>query len=85
MQFQPAEEGEFSTGDDTTSAHEHVFLLTKSARYFYDATAIRENNKGTRGKQSWTKGSTAAPQNDRSGWDGVGRNKRNVWEINTQP
>jgi len=27
--------------DRPTSAHEHIFLLTKSARYFYDAAAVR--------------------------------------------
>ena len=31
-----------SVRDRPTSAHEHVFLLTKSARYFYDAGAIRQ-------------------------------------------
>jgi DNA modification methylase len=31
-----------SVRDRPTSAHEHVFLLTKSARYFYDADAIKE-------------------------------------------
>ena len=31
-----------SVTDRPTSAHEHVFLLTKSARYFYDADAVRE-------------------------------------------
>lgn len=31
-----------SVTDRPTSAHEHVFLLTKSARYFYDADAIRQ-------------------------------------------
>ena len=30
-----------SVTDRPTSAHEHVFLLTKSARYFYDADAVR--------------------------------------------
>lgn len=28
--------------DRPTSAHEHIFLLTKNRRYFYDADAIRE-------------------------------------------
>lgn len=28
--------------DRPTSAHEHVFLLSKSSRYFYDAAALRE-------------------------------------------
>ena len=31
-----------SVRDRPTRAHEYVFLLTKSARYFYDADAIRE-------------------------------------------
>ena len=31
-----------SVTDRPTSAHEHVFLLTKSERYFYDAEAIAE-------------------------------------------
>jgi DNA modification methylase len=31
-----------SVTDRPTMAHEHVFLLTKSARYFYDADAVRE-------------------------------------------
>ncbi len=31
-----------SVTDRPTSAHEHVFLFSKSARYFYDADAIRE-------------------------------------------
>lgn len=31
-----------SVADRPTKAHEYVFLLTKSARYFYDADAVRE-------------------------------------------
>ena len=31
-----------SVTDRPTSSHEHVFLLTKSARYFYDADAVRQ-------------------------------------------
>jgi len=31
-----------SVTDRPTKAHEYVFLMTKSARYFYDADAIRE-------------------------------------------
>src|SRR4029453_11781386 len=32
-----------SVTDRPTSAHEHVFLLTKKARYFYDAEAVKES------------------------------------------
>lgn len=31
-----------SVTDRPTSAHEYLFLLTKAARYFYDAEAVRE-------------------------------------------
>lgn len=31
-----------SVADRPTSAHEHIFLLAKSERYYYDADAIRE-------------------------------------------
>jgi DNA modification methylase len=37
-----------SVTDRPTSAHEHVFLLSKSARYYYDADAVREEqSEGT--------------------------------------
>lgn len=35
-----------SVTDRPTRAHEYIFLLTKSARYFYDADAIREEPVG---------------------------------------
>ncbi|MCP4900106.1 MAG: site-specific DNA-methyltransferase [bacterium] len=35
-----------SATDRPTSAHEKVFLLTKSARYFYDAEAVRTPSNG---------------------------------------
>ena len=31
--------------DRPTKAHEYIFLLTKSARYFWDAEAVREDAK----------------------------------------
>lgn len=49
-----------SVADRPTKAHEYVFLLTKSARYFYNAAAVREKavskfGRGAigRGNQSW--------------------------------
>jgi DNA modification methylase len=35
-----------SVTDRCTKAHEYVFLLTKSARYFYDARRLRSRAKG---------------------------------------
>jgi DNA modification methylase len=69
-----------SVTDRTTPAHEMVYLLTRSARYFYDAEAIREPNVGTRhsdidgGPQKLPDGSNAnAGRSFRSkkpdGWD----------------
>lgn len=36
-----------SVTDRPTNAHEHIFLLTKSARYWYDADAVREPLKAS--------------------------------------
>ncbi len=40
-----------SVTDRPTRAHEYIFLLTKNARYYYDADAIKE--KGISNPQSW--------------------------------
>ncbi len=36
-----------SCRDRPTSAHEYIFLLTRSPRYFYDAEAVKEPTNGT--------------------------------------
>lgn len=41
-----------SVTDRPTKAHEHVFLLARGPRYFYDSEAIREVQSGTPGAQS---------------------------------
>jgi DNA modification methylase len=87
-----------SVTDRPTSAHEHVFLLAKSERYFYDADAIRER---TGNEMSWTTyaqktapGATwqsggieryaGANKHDGGQAHPAGRNKRNVWSIASQ-
>jgi DNA modification methylase len=40
-----------SVTDRCTKAHEYIFLLTKSARYFYDADAIKEPAGGWNGSE----------------------------------
>jgi DNA modification methylase len=47
-----------SVRDRCTKAHEHIFLLSKSERYFYDADAIREPS-------TWDANNTKMPD----GWD----------------
>jgi DNA modification methylase len=128
-----------SVTDRPTSAHEHVFLLTKSRSYFYDAEAIREKakdwsrggpgtgiantaerygagNGGNAGlsalaarykRATWEERRAAGATRGNVAFDGnvgagtqrgvhgkgvshdlgsaMGRNKRNVWEIATQP
>ena len=89
-----------SVTDRPTNAHEHVFLLTKSARYFYDAEAIREKGVNPANKlpgrgMTLTEhygagnGGNAGLLALRNrlvdeGSGAMGRNKRNVWEIATQ-
>ena len=83
-----------SVTDRPTSAHEHVFLLTKSARYFYDASAIAEECSGAQGAEGRRVVRVATPKNAAMGLKPTraydhelegGRNARNVWTIATQP
>ncbi len=89
-----------SVTDRPTKAHEYIFLLAKSERYYYDADAVREPHKpislerykyghnappDPTGKVS-AASVTGAFQCERMG-DHVnpnGRNRRSVWEVTTQ-
>jgi DNA modification methylase len=83
-----------SITDRPTSAHEHVFLLSKAERYFYDHEAIKEGavsdhpsgNGFKRDARESYKDANGARGNDKQ-WTGVGgsRNARNVWTIPSQP
>ena len=79
-----------SVTDRPTKAHEYVFLLTKSARYFYDAAAIAEEVQSDRApsrKVKRTGAGHAALRPNGSAYDGEGthRNARTVWSIPSQP
>ncbi len=83
-----------SVTDRPTKAHEYVFLLTKSARYWYDLEAIREpisaGNNGTcavvekSGGTSFD-GEGKPVQAKRKYSEIKGANARTVWTIATQP
>jgi DNA modification methylase len=86
-----------SVTDRPTKAHEYVFLLTKLARYFYDAKAVAELalNGGEvvqLGEKSFSRGQAAGAGIAASG-NGTKdaytvkntRNLRSVWQIATQP
>jgi len=80
-----------SVTDRCTKAHEYIFLLSKSARYHYDADAIAEyalRPEGP-GNVSLAKGYGDPYMRTRGGLHLLGerqtRNKRSVWEVATQP
>ena len=80
-----------SVKDRPTKSHEYIFLLSKSAKYYYDHEAIKENSKYPdddrksrvndnakdfqRDGNKLAKGSKTYPK----------RNKRTVWTVNTKP
>ena len=78
-----------SVKDRCTKAHEYVFLLTKSARYYYDAEAVSEDT----GRVGGMPRQFGATKQDGTFRQDIGetfvdngtRNKRSVWTINTQP
>ena len=78
-----------SVTDRCTKAHEYVFLLSKSERYFYDIEAMQEpaNYGGFKDPRAFDgKHRDDARQDPK--WDGKGaetRNKRSVWTIATKP
>ncbi len=88
-----------SVTDRPTKAHEYLFLLAKSERYYYDADAIREDNsldmqeRSARGHTRGARGKLDASRCDGDTLRGDaamaitanGRNKRSVWTIPTMP
>lgn len=82
-----------SVTDRPTKSHEHIFLLTKSPRYFFDAEAVREPDSGQDHKRSVLhkpepSGGLLAPHDGirtAEGRNGMGRNIRDVWTLNTEP
>jgi DNA modification methylase len=67
-----------SVKDRCTKAHEYLFLLTKSERYYFDAEAIAEPTAYPIAKDRKASGQYA---------DGSGetRNKRSVWTVTPKP
>lgn len=85
-----------SVTDRPTKAHEYIYLLTKSTKYFYDAEAIKEGSTGQTGKAATFKretkdhllpGQSAIQRRIERGdsFDTGGRNKRSVWTVATNP
>ena len=89
-----------SVTDRPTKAHEYVFLMSKSERYFYDAEAVREpaqyGRRDTAGKWRGVSYVDQKRGQDNSKGNGgfnsvtgkhpeTGRNRRTVWTIPTAP
>lgn len=85
-----------SVTDRCTKAHEYVFLLTKSKKYYYDAEAVAEKATDVTGtvrfssrraeggrdiKATGNEGRSSADQDARKST----RNRRSVWTVATQP
>ena len=82
-----------SVTDRCTKSHEYLFLLTKSAKYYFDNEAIKEDAKWSSDKRA---GAGRLTYNGkRQGTNGTGqeafvsivdkRNRRSVWTIPTKP
>jgi len=84
-----------SVTDRPTKAHEYVFLLTKQARYYYDAEAVREDGSGrVPGNKTPTErrnnggiehGAEGHGFFESQQYPAIFRNRRTVWTIATQP
>lgn len=87
-----------SVKDRCTKAHEYIFLLTKSKKYFYDADEIKKDAIGDTQRDGFRGGDGTRYTNGRSfdnsaeaitgggskdGYDK--RNKRSIWTISTKP
>ena len=83
-----------SVRDRCTKAHEYIFLLSKSERYFFDSEAMKEpvtastvsrlaqDVDGQRGSDR-VPGKTNGPM--KAVGNGETRNRRSVWTVATQP
>ena len=78
-----------SVRDQPTSAHEKIYLLTKSARYFYDAVAVRVPMKYSgddrKGRALAEHKSMSRDAMSKEEQQAGGANLRNVWRIATRP
>jgi len=78
-----------SVRDRCTKAHEYVFLLTKSGRYFYDSEAVAEPSKTAGSTKRFSSSRCVASGRTATGLEATGepmtvastRNRRSVWTI----
>lgn len=89
-----------SVRDRCTKAHEYIFLLSKSERYYFDSEAMREpcsedmQRRAAKGHTRGAGGKIDASRQDADTLRGEhakvidvsrGRNRRSVWTVTTKP
>ena len=84
-----------SVRDRCTKAHEYIFLLSKSERYFFDSEAVMEPvasstiERLSQPTLPQQEGSTRVPGKTNGNMKAVGRtdkrNRRSVWTVATRP
>ena len=79
-----------SVQDRCTKAHEYIFLLSKSQKYFYDNEAIKVPVKEDWGTRDRTNGKYHNEGTGLQPHSGLEKsyemaNKRSVWSVNTKP
>ena len=77
-----------SVTDRCTKAHEYVFLMSKSARYYYDAEAVKEPIENPGKPRKFSKAGNKDRNDTLREYDPAtvsGRNKRSVWTVATRP
>ena len=80
-----------SVKDRCTKSHEYIFLLSKSAKYYYDSEAVKEESVYPEGsRKDEPKGSFKGKYHDSGLQDSFRairnfRNKRDVWTVTTKP
>ena len=86
-----------SVQDRCTKAHEYIFLMSKSQKYYYDAEAIKEESINTAEEQEAKRNKidhkgqrdNGDMRHTTAGFTKTGiyekRNKRSVWTVTTKP
>lgn len=84
-----------SVTDRCTKAHEYIFMLSKSPRYYFDSEAIKEpavsdhksGNGFKRDARMSYQNADGTPRGNDEQWTDVGgkRNRRSVWTVSTKP
>ena len=79
-----------SVQDRCTKAHEYIFLMSKSSKYFYDHESIKDPVKQDWGTRDRTDGKYHNEGSGLQPHSGLEKsyemaNKRSVWTVNTKP